>query len=360
MSRAEPTCTRRPRKLEVRLDRRPIAALISMSLLLAVGAACTRSAARIDPISGILDAFQSHQVVALGEGGHGSLQAHAFRLSLIRDPRFASIVNDVVVEFGNSRYQTVMDRFVQGGDVPHSELRKVWEDTTMSNDIWDVPMYQEFFRAVREVNAKLPPPRKLRVLLGDPPIDWQAIRTRDEVVQWIGRRTYVVDVIKQEVLSKNRHALVVYGDGHFLRYNRWAGTPAVTPTLVNLFEQQGAKTFSIWTNVTAQMELMQRDIASWPTPSLTLLRGTRLGQLNFKYFSGLETDPPTKMEEQYDAVLYLGPVSSITRSELTAALCTDAGYTKMRLARMALATPGGPAGADTAEFKKRCAQFAGR
>ena len=49
-----------------------------------------------------------------------------------------------------------------------------------------------------------------------------------------------------------------------------------------------------------------------------------------------------------------------TGCPLAVALCADASYTKMRLARMALASPGDTAGADTAEFKKQCAQFASR
>src|SRR5215211_7768556 len=142
---------------------------VSVYLLLAVHAGCSR-AVRVDAISGILDAFRSHQIVALGEGGHGSLQSHAFRLALIRDPRFAAVVNDIVVEFGSARYQAVMDRFVSGGDVPDTELRKAWQDTTQG-PLWDVPIYEEFFRAVREVNGSLAPERQLRVLLGDPPLD---------------------------------------------------------------------------------------------------------------------------------------------------------------------------------------------
>jgi hypothetical protein len=74
-----------------------MAAPVCVYLLLAVLAACNRGV-RVDAISGILDAFRSHEIVALGEGGHGSIQAHAFRLALIRDPRFAKVVNDIVVE----------------------------------------------------------------------------------------------------------------------------------------------------------------------------------------------------------------------------------------------------------------------
>jgi hypothetical protein len=42
------------------------------------------------------------------------------------------------------------------------------------------------------------------------------------------------------------------------------------------------------------------------------------------------------MQDQFDAVLYLGPPFSITLSELPKSRCTDERYMKMRLGRMAL------------------------
>src|SRR3954452_8766589 len=69
-----------------------------------------------EPITAIVEAFRKYPIVALGDN-HGSAQAHAFRLSLVRDPRFAAVVNDIVVEFGNARYQSLMDRFIRGEDV---------------------------------------------------------------------------------------------------------------------------------------------------------------------------------------------------------------------------------------------------
>jgi len=154
----------------------------------------------------------------------------------------------------------------------------------------------------------------------------------------------------REVLSRHRRALMVYGDGHFLRNGRFQGMEGPAPTLLNVIETAGARVFSIWTNTTVELERMQPDIASWPVPSLTVVRGTRLGTLDFKYFGGLETEPPSRMEEQFDAVLYLGPVSSITFSQLPVALCADQDYTRMRLARMSFA----PSGVDLAEFRKQC------
>ena len=169
-----------------------------------------RSSVPIEPISAIVDAFQSHPIVALTEGDHGNEQGHAFRLSLIRDTRFAAVVDDIVVEYGNARYQDVADRFVRGESVPREVLRQIWQNTTQPNTVWERPIYEEFFRAVREVNAELPRARQLRILLGDPPIDWDQIRTTQDLVPWIDARdSFAADLIRREVISKSRRALVV-------------------------------------------------------------------------------------------------------------------------------------------------------
>jgi hypothetical protein len=72
---------------------------------------------------------------------------------LIRDPRLAGVINDVVIEFGTTRYQDVIDQFISGEDVPSSSLRRVWQDTTQIEFDWDLPIYEEFLRAIRSVNA---------------------------------------------------------------------------------------------------------------------------------------------------------------------------------------------------------------
>lgn len=81
------------------------AALLSIlsAVVLARQVGAPRPAVPVDPIEAIVAAFRLHSVVALGEGNHGNEQGHAFRLSLIRDPRFAQTVNDIVVKCGNAR-----------------------------------------------------------------------------------------------------------------------------------------------------------------------------------------------------------------------------------------------------------------
>jgi hypothetical protein len=315
----------------------------------------TPKAVPIDPISGILEAFRSHRIVALGDGLHGNEQSQAFRLALIRDSRFALTVNDIVVEFGSARYQDVVDRFVAGAEVGDGELAHVWQDVAQSGYTFDSPVYADFIRAVRSVNLSLPRERRLRVLLGDPPIEWEKVKSSEDLGAWIAKRdSHPAALIRNEVLAKNRRALVIYGDGHLRRDNEWARDAAghPFPTLTGLIEQD-AKVFSIWSNTTVQLERMQADIASWKIPSLTILTGTRLGTLNFRYYAGRESSK--RMEDEYDAVLYLGPVSSISEAELSPALCADPAYVKMRLGRLSLAPPGA-AKTEMDRFKEYCAR----
>ena len=63
------------------------------------------------------------------------------------------------------------------------------------------------------------------------------------------------------------------------------------------------------------------------------------------------------MEEQFDAVLYLGPREAMSQSQLSPALCGDASYVELRIRRMELVsqtTPGGPSG-PIMRFRESCA-----
>jgi hypothetical protein len=330
-----------------------------------------RPAVPLDPVTTIIDAFKTHALVGLGEGTHGGEQDLAFRVSLIRDPRFAATVDDIVVEIGNSRYQDVIDRFVSGGDVPYEELRQVWENGPVTNAVPDNPVYEAFFRAVRAVNESVPRERRLRVLLGEPPIDWTRVRTFADVVEWGDQRdTFAAELIRREVLGKGRRALIVYGLMHFQRRNERSNYETAD-WLTGLIERNGTtRLFTVWTVGRAHTDLrnLQTDVSSWPTPALTLLRGTTLGALDFaSYFTsdgrlairdGKVVPIPRDqwrvlpMEQQFDAVLYLGAPSTMTIAPLALSRCSDQRYMQMRLARMALA-PGGEAQAN--QLKQYCA-----
>jgi hypothetical protein len=291
-----------------------------------------------EAVPAVLDLFEQYSIVALSEGDHNNQKGHEFRLALVRDPRFGRLVNDVVVEFGNSRYQAVMDRFTAGADVPYQELRQVWENTTIPGTLWDSPIYYEFFAAIRDVNRANG--SHIRVVLGDPPIDWASIHSADQINAYYPQRSsYAATVIQQEVLKKNRRALVVYGAGHLL-----STLPLGADSLVaNLRRDSKARIFTI-SNSYPDLSRFQTG-ASWPVPSLILVKGTTIG------LEPSEADTPLELD--FDAVLNLGGPSALSMTRVQKSVCTDPGYLKMRFDRYALtATPENPD--PGAQLRKLC------
>jgi hypothetical protein len=135
--------------------------------------------------------------VGIGEA-HGLQNHHDALTLLLTDPRIPEVVNDVVVEFGNALHQPTIDRIISGQPVSDADLRPVWPNTTQSPlETWDEPVYEQFYRTVRAVNQTLPPRKQMRVLLGDPPLDWSKITSRDQLRAVAGpqRDTYPASVI---------------------------------------------------------------------------------------------------------------------------------------------------------------------
>jgi hypothetical protein len=316
-----------------------------------------RPAVPLEPVPAIVDAFRSHSVVAV-TAGHGQERGYAFLLSLVRDPRFVAVVNDIVIEEGSARYQDVADRFIRGDEVSDESLSQIWQNTTQPTPGLDRPWY-EFFRAVRTLNASLPLDRRLRVLLGDPPIDWDSVHTPADHRRWIEmRETFPTDLIQREVLAKRRHALLTYGSMHFQRKNIVANyeSDGQAETIVSRLEKlTGTKVFTIWTST--DIAKIQSNVASWRVPSIAVVRGTVLGVADFTFYYPSEAmgrfalrdgnadfSAPIprdqwrtlRAEDQFDAVLYPGPQPSAV-VPVSPERCADTADIEMHLRRMALA-----------------------
>jgi hypothetical protein len=325
-----------------------------------------------EPVAAILDAFRSHQVVGLGTGAHNNEQGHALLMSLVRHADFPAAGADLVVECGSARYQDVMDRFVAGQDVPYEVLRRAWEDTTQPHAGCDTPIHEELYRAVRAVNTALSNGQRVRVVLGDPPIDWNSPTEKQDRERFmLMRDSYPTQLIQRDILAKGRRALVVYGQGHLQRkqmLSNYDMSHPIAQTIVSLLETDGVNVFTVWGNTRADLAALQLTVASWPRPSLALMRGTVLGAADFQFFfSDISSRLAIKdgkllpiprdqwqalrMEDQFDALLYLGPPSSMTTAQLPMAVCADAAYMKMRLERLEAYGPKGEAD----RVRQRCA-----
>lgn len=172
-------------------------------------------------VANLLSAFDHVDVVALEET-RGNKADSELRLRLVRDPDFPFRVNSIIVEFGSALHQAILDRYIAGEDVPPGEIERVWRDTTQVA-AWDSPVYAEFFAAIREINRKLPPLRRVHVIAGDPPIDWDKVDTKRDIAPFLARRRFPVS-INHVAVQAGQKALVIYGDGRLRRprFPLWA------------------------------------------------------------------------------------------------------------------------------------------
>ena len=169
-----------------------------------------------DPQEALLAVFSKYEVVAGMSPAHGLRDVDDFLISLIGNPRLPYTVNDIAAEGGNSFYQPILDRYIAGEDVPVSEVRKVWRNTTQPPNGYST-FYEQLYPLVRRVNQRLPEGRKLRVLALDPPIDWSKVKSPADFNAFLSERDKsIASVMETEVFSKRRKALMVIGWGHIL------------------------------------------------------------------------------------------------------------------------------------------------
>jgi hypothetical protein len=300
-------------------------------------------------IPGILAAFDKYEVVAMPEG-HGLKDIDDFIFALIRNPGFPEKVNDIAVECGNSLYQPILDRYIAGEDVPFIEVRRVWRNTTQPM-CGTSEFFEELFPLVRRINQKLAPTRRLRMLAGDSPVEWDKVTNiKDAPKEYFDRDGSIASVMKNEVLSKRRKALMLFGTFHLMH----GGNNAV-----GTYEKDYPNvTFVISDLIFFNDSTSRNSFAAWPVPSLELSKGTWLGALDIDHFfpplimldkdcnvqSGFPKEVQKPMAQLVDAFLYLGPSDLALTEKTPADILLDSEYRAELVRRLVLMGVPSPAG----------------
>jgi hypothetical protein len=180
-------------------------------LVISVGAGQGISSDSRSVAETLLQQSRNLQMLALGER-HWSAGEHTFIRELLLNSHFADVFPVIIVEFGNAFYQDVVDRYVSGQTVPVQQLEEVWRNTTMPM-AWDSPVYADFFTAVRDANKSLPTAKKIRLLLGDPPIDWSKVDTVEKFKPYMDRDAFYADLMIRH--CETRRCLLICGTNHF-------------------------------------------------------------------------------------------------------------------------------------------------
>ncbi|ULQ55200.1 hypothetical protein KJS94_11160 [Flavihumibacter rivuli] len=282
----------------------------------------------------VLDLFKNRDIVAIDEGHHQSKVFHEFLQVLIAHRDFPRRVNDVVVEFGNARYQPVMDDYLAGKLVPDTLLAACWRETTQVL-VWDNPVYAGFFKSIRDLNKGLPANRRIRVLLGDPPIDWTKVHTTQDWVSSSPRDRFPYDLIVNHVLQRKRKALVIYGGFHLYRkdimYNFQAVDSSKEKLGVLLARRIPVNYAVVWTRINEKDSLVnkvfngaQPQCMLTRTPAIDTIPFSRLLDFQVPRFyekdgkrlpleSGKYVEAP--VGQVVDALLWLAPLDRLTQTD---------------------------------------------
>jgi len=295
-------------------------ALIGVVLSVMAGPSHAAEPTVVNAADGIFKAFQTHPLVGMRDA-HGWAQQEDLYASVLRDPRFAQDVRNLVLETGNVAYQDVIDRYVNGENVPYTEVRKVWADTIGFSPTVFSMGFINLYATIRSINMTLPASQRIKVWLGDPPVDWSKIRTKQDMKSAGDQRdTYPAQLIAREILAKKMRALVIYGFDH-LRLGPYSDKQ-------NLLVQTNATNPGAFFIISPYLgyatkdceETFEHHIKGWPVPALiSPVRGTSLEGDIAKHGCGPFPLSSTVADEQFDALmqdytgltsdalLYLGP-----------------------------------------------------
>ena len=301
----------------------------------------------------VVNAFETHNIVLLGEI-HGNKQEYAWLRSLVATPEFADRVDDIVMEMGNSLYQKSVDRYVSGEDVPLEQVQKAWLNTVGVVGP-PSPVTASLYEAVREENLKRKGKHQMRVLCGDPYIDWEKVKEKGDISPYMANRDqWFAQVVKDEVLAKHHRALLIIGGFHLLRVPPFPRRVSIEPEL----QAAGANTYLIvtGTNTPGGYDDLDHRFDSWPTPVIVSLAGNWVGELpamsivsggaaeGYQWLmtsalssaASASSSPPVKLREVADALLYLGPRDSLTSINMTRAELEGTPYEKEIERRLAI------------------------
>lgn len=159
--------------------------------------------------------FDNHQFLFLGST-HGDAKSEEFLACLVTRPAFQQRATDIVTEWASSAHQQLLDRYLLKLEpAPADGLGAVFLDTD-SPTLWTaLPAVRQTIEALREVNRRLLPKKRIRLIGGNEGIDWARVRTADDLAPY-PYKTNLMEHLIAEHLGKTpgNRTLVIYGDAH--------------------------------------------------------------------------------------------------------------------------------------------------
>ncbi len=272
---------------------------------------------------------QGKRVIAFGET-HQHKSFHSLLEKVLKSKQTQEDIDVIIVEFGNSFYQDELDRYINGENISIEAIRAVWRNTAISpNTVWDSPVYERFFKTVRDINKTLLPKQKYRIVAGGKSIDWTTIQSEEDYEPYkTSRSQHIYETVKNEVFVKNKKALLIAGGFHTSKvgteFSR-NGRSFRDETIGSLLElNYPSSTFFI--NSYSKLaslgitEIEEMKIGSIVLTSEIWLRDIEANKVSFSVSEN------HKLRDLADAVLYWGPKDDWVYERPSKATYKDEAY----------------------------------
>ncbi|MHC0045842.1 hypothetical protein ACGDLY_021430 [Vibrio campbellii] len=259
----------------------------------------------------ILKAFEQHNFVGIGDY-HWNDAFLNYATELVTTEAFSDQVTHIVVEFGNAKYQPVLDEYLAGGEVTQAQLEEVLRGSIYFM-AWMPDAYRNFFEAIRTRNATLPEGKKIQVHLAEAPFDWQGLQ--DEKVWKLAakNKTDHFYQIAAERKAKQEKALLIFGAFHLVNAPKdyVAKTQdSAWPLATRLEQAFPDSTYLIWPMTEPEVVETFHGVSA---PALLDVKQSPIAELRFidllpkaRYKLAAMDKMDAQVGELFDAFLYLG------------------------------------------------------
>lgn len=271
----------------------------------------------------IIQTFQDHNIIALGEGGHGLLKSHELIRQMFDDPKIQELIDIVIVEFANTDYQEVLDQYIFGEDVAINDLRQVWRESGQPGRLGELPIYFQLLKKIRKINKFLPENKKIRVLAGDPSINWKAIQTLEDWKNQIGysREKFPAELAIKYGVTQGKKILIIYSESHLTKITDNFFDPNY-PSIISTIHQKHSGVVKTIGTIYSELFLADPRLKNLPINSIIDLQEDELGNVSGAHFfqgslykdgKEVRSFEKYKTKELFDALLYVGQFDALKR-----------------------------------------------
>lgn len=237
-------------------------------------------AARPDPVpmavmTGMEAAFTNHRVVGLVDPR--SPAVNRVVVSLMHDEAFRARTNLIVYDCCAPRYQRLVDRYLNGGDVSFASVSRAWAAAGPR-----LPQPNLFVEA-RKLNRQLASAARIRILLAHPWASGTLVCKRGRPCNPWGDRLdgTIVQVVERELYGRHRSGLLLAGSWKLDRRRRPSDPQGhgLDSAARRIERRHPGSLYLVWARKTCRVADSRADelVREWPRPAFAEIRGTSVG-----------------------------------------------------------------------------------